>query len=299
MEDLKTIHEEPLSISADVTGPRPMLVVLTGALAGRQFPLPPGRHTIGRTQDADITLEDESVSRRHAEFSVDEMGIVSVRDLKSTNGTRINGETIASEFCRLNEGDRLHFSSTVSLKLRAQDTLEADLQQNLYNWAVHDPLTGAFNKRYFAQRVEQEMAFALRRDSPLSLAIIDIDHFKKINDSFGHSVGDQILKKMASIVSEQLRLEDVFSRFGGEEFVILMRDTPLHTAEEIANRIRQTISQMSISCHPNIRITVSIGISSSSEAHNTTSMDLFSQADRRLYIAKESGRNRVVVKDKQ
>ena len=296
--DYGTLLDEPgISITGEATS-HPTLIVLSGSRSGQCFRLEPGEHVLGRGWDADLFLDDESVSRKHAEFTVTQDGQYFVRDLNSTNGTKVNGEPIATERRRITIGDRIRLSATASVKLRVQDTTEEKLQQNLYNMAIHDPLTGAFNKRYLAERIDQEVAFAWRRGRPLSLIILDIDRFKQVNDNYGHHVGDEVLREVARFVQSSLRLEDIFSRFGGEEFVVLMRDTDTEMARQVAERLRCGIEDLSIqSGEQSLSVTISAGIAVTTDSTCTSSMDLFSQADRRLYTAKNTGRNRVVITD--
>ena len=291
----RTLLDEPgLSVSGE-TILHPTLLVLSGSRSGQCFRLEPGNHFLGRGWDADLFLDDESVSRKHAEFIVTKEGHYYLRDHGSTNGTKVNGTRIHGKPQRIFTGDRIRLSSTVCVKLRVQDTTEEQMQQALYNMAIHDPLTGAFNKRYLSERIDQEVAFAWRRGRPLSLIILDLDKFKIVNDTYGHHVGDEVLREVACQIKGSLRLEDIFSRFGGEEFVVLMRDTPIEQAIQVAERLRCGIESMTIKADGvSVNVTISIGISTTTDEACCSSMDLFSQADKRLYIAKSSGRNRVV-----
>ena len=272
--------------------------MLSGSRSGQSFRLEPGNHSIGRSWDADLFLDDESVSRKHAEFVVTKEGHYYLLDLGSTNGTKVNGSRITQKPRRIFVGDRIRLSSTVCVKLRVQDIAEEQMQQSLYNMAIHDALTGAFNKRYLAERIDQEVAFAWRRGRPLSLIILDLDKFKSINDTHGHHVGDVVLREVARFVQGSLRLEDIFSRFGGEEFVVLMRDTSTEQAEQVAERLREGIETLVVESEGvSISVTISVGISTTTDEACCSSMDLFSKADKRLYIAKNTGRNRVVSYD--
>jgi two-component system cell cycle response regulator len=295
--DYGTLLDEPgLNVSTETTS-HPTLIVLSGSRSGQCFRLEPGNHVLGRGWDADLFLDDESVSRKHAEFTVTREGQYYLRDLGSTNGTKVNGIPITGKPQRIFVGDRIRLSSTACVKLRVQDNTEEQMQQALYNMAIHDPLTGAFNKRYLAERIDQEVAFAWRRGRPLSLIILDLDRFKAVNDTHGHHVGDEVLREVARFIQGSLRLEDIFSRFGGEEFVVLMRDTDIEQAEQVAERLRCGIADLTIvSGELELKVTISVGIATTS-ATCASSMDLFSLADRRLYVAKNEGRNRVISRD--
>jgi diguanylate cyclase (GGDEF)-like protein len=296
--DYGTLLDEPTSNVTGETISHPTLLVLSGSRTGQSFRLEPGEHVLGRGWDTDLFLEDESVSRKHAAFIVTPECHYYVRDLGSTNGTKVNGTRISDQPRRIFVGDRIRLSGTVCVKLRVQDATEEQMQQALYSMAIHDPLTGAFNKRYLAERIDQEVAFAWRRGHPLSLIIFDLDHFKQVNDNYGHHVGDDVLREVARFVQGSLRLEDIFSRFGGEEFVILMRDAGSEEAAQVAERIRSGVEALTIQAeNTQVKVTISIGISTTTDETCCSSMDLFSQADKRLYIAKKAGRNRVVASD--
>ena len=296
--DYGTLLDEPTSSATGETTSHPTLLVLSGSRTGQSFRLEPGEHVLGRGWDTDLFLEDESVSRKHAAFIVTPEGHYYVRDLGSTNGTKVNGTRISDQPRRIFVGDRIRLSSTVCVKLRVQDATEEQMQQALYSMAIHDPLTGAFNKRYLAERIDQEVAFAWRRGHPLSLIIFDLDNFKQVNDTHGHHVGDEVLREVARYVQSSLRLEDIFSRFGGEEFVILMRDASADEAWQVAERIRRGVEELTIEMdNKSLKVTISIGIATTTDETCCSSMDLFSQADKRLYIAKKLGRNRVVASD--
>jgi diguanylate cyclase (GGDEF)-like protein len=159
-----------------------------------------------------------------------------------------------------------------------------------------DPLTGLFNRRFLDRRLNEELANACRHGIPLSVLMIDIDHFKKINDTHGHQTGDEVLVAMAELLSAELRENDVIARFGGEEFLVIAPHTPVENAEELAERLRTAAQAQKIqaSNDPNgVQFTVSIGVAQVEEGTDTPD-GLVSAADNRLYRAKDSGRNRVV-----
>lgn len=165
-----------------------------------------------------------------------------------------------------------------------------------------DLLTRTKNRRYFIQSLTKEIARATRSNSPISCLFLDLDHFKQVNDTHGHLTGDRALQSVASTIMPLLRQSDVFARFGGEEFTILLPDTKLKQALEIAQRIRTEVSQISIADDHNeaFKITVSIGVSTWEANHSSVTFEeaqnyLISQADKGVYLAKEKGRNCVQV----
>ncbi|MDD2660630.1 MAG: diguanylate cyclase [Methylococcales bacterium] len=161
--------------------------------------------------------------------------------------------------------------------------------------AMTDPLTGAYNRRYFIDMLKNELLRAKRYDHPISVMMVDIDHFKKINDIFGHNIGDQVIIEIVNISADFLRKSDVFSRFGGEEFIILLPETALELATTIAEKLCAKIANSPIRIpEKNLVITVSAGVTQV-EAHDDTLEKIIKRADTALYQAKQQGRNRVVV----
>lgn len=174
------------------------------------------------------------------------------------------------------------------------------LQENIKQVGLLDPLTGINNRRFFDQRVEEEITLAHRNHSPLSCLFIDLDHFKSINDNHGHQAGDTVLKEVAKVLAEIMRTSDVLARFGGEEFVILLANTNKTVALEIAERIRKRIEQtpFKISVNKQLDVTMSIGLAIMDQASSIkTTQQLLSAADKAVYSAKVAGRNRVHLAD--
>lgn len=167
------------------------------------------------------------------------------------------------------------------------------LRQELENQARRDALTHAYNRRGFTELAEREWARARRRDEPLSLLMLDIDHFKEINDRYGHAVGDLVLTEASARIQEVLRTEDLWCRFGGEEFVAMLPGTSLEDAVLVAERLRESISDVPfITAKGEINISVSIGVASREAQH--PNWEAVSQlADEAVYRAKQEGRNRV------
>jgi two-component system, cell cycle response regulator len=272
--------------------PHAYLIVLNGsALVGRTFRVV-GQMTIGRSHTAEIQLDDDSVSRHHARVEMQEGGKVVLTDLDSRNGTWCNGARVSQLV--LNDGDKVQIGSTSILKFSYQDELEEALQQNLYEQATRDPLTRVHNRRYFQEALAKEFAHARRHKVPLSLLLLDIDHFKAINDGYGHLVGDHILQRVARRISDTLRIEDTLARYGGEEFVALLRETSEPQAVLCAERIRKCVQDTTFTYDGrSLPVTVSIGVATVDPQHMDAFTDLVQTADSRLYAAKEAGRNRV------
>ncbi len=158
-----------------------------------------------------------------------------------------------------------------------------------------DPLTGVFNRRFFDEHVRSELARAMRLNTPLSIAMIDIDHFKQFNDEFGHAVGDHALRVVSRALELAVRRRDIVARYGGEEFIVIFRDAAAPDAFARADRLRDSVSREVFAFGSNEPrpITVSAGVASY-PLDGTTIVELLAEADRRLFEAKRDGRNRVV-----
>lgn len=160
--------------------------------------------------------------------------------------------------------------------------------------AVTDPLTGTFNRRTFLELADKEISRAQRAATPLSLVMIDLDHFKKVNDEYGHLAGDEVLKRSVAILQGCLRREDLLVRFGGEEFCILLPNVSLDAATQMAERIRESVERAEFTFNGHsIPVTISLGVASMLSKADTTAL-LIGRADEALYSAKRMGRNRAV-----
>lgn len=160
---------------------------------------------------------------------------------------------------------------------------------------MRDPLTGLYNKRHFDRVLETEMERARRGQQPLSIILLDLDHFKSINDRFGHPAGDHVLHAAAQILKGELRMTDVPCRYGGEEFVIILPTTPLTTAVQVAERLRSALKRAPIDTDKGaVRLTASLGVAVFRPDQKTTAASLIERADEKLYEAKRSGRDRVL-----
>lgn len=166
----------------------------------------------------------------------------------------------------------------------------------LYIKATRDNLTGIFNREYFFESLSLRILKAYRERAGFSIGIIDIDYFKKVNDTYGHQSGDRVLKNLTQFISQSLREYDVFARYGGEEFIFLLDGLERNQAAIIIDRIREQVAVTEIDPENNLRITFSCGLSDLFEAENQEDIAdfLIKIADRRLYIAKSTGRNKIV-----
>jgi len=272
------------------------LVVVTGAEKGAVFPLNPGVATLGRSaQHADFVISGRGLSRAHARLDISEAGEVLVEDLDSTNGLFINGTKTLNG--SLKPGDTLTLGSDVSLRLDAPDQSIQSLLQEMHKGATVDALTGLMNRRSFLERLAGETAATNRHSLQGCLAMVDVDHFKSVNDTYGHPAGDAVLVEVAQRLAKHVRQEDVVARFGGEEFVVLLRHTDLAGGVVLLDRLRGFIADQPFTVPTpdgsrEIAVTFSAGITQIEKMAN--SEQLLERADVALYQAKRTGRNRVV-----
>jgi len=295
----ETSHTPMVRLTGDVQGPkRPCLVVIAGAHLGEIFPVE-GEIIIGRELDANLRLaEDEGVSRRHARVTPVADGAL-LTDLGSQNGTFVDGEKVQERV--LKEGMKIRIGQTTVLKFARYDGVEEAAQRQLLESALRDGLTRAFNRRYFVERLGAEIRFAERHAQPLALLMLDIDHFKQLNDSHGHLIGDDVLRAVVGVLNDTLRAEDVLARYGGEEFSVLVRGVNQDGARVLGERLRREIAEMGLTKETGekIGVTVSIGIAIFPLANaaevpaEQVGKKLVEQADAALYRAKNAGRNRV------
>jgi diguanylate cyclase (GGDEF)-like protein len=284
-------QEQDLSLAGLAAAPRsPCLLVIAGEAAGLVFPLTGQEVTLGRSQTCTFPLPDKGVSRVHARIG-DYGNGMEIIDCGSTNGTFVNGDRIMR--VTLDEGDQIRLGVTTVLKFTLQDELEECLQRSLYESAVKDGLTNIFNRKAFDERLEKNFSFFRRHEQPLSLLMFDIDLFKKINDTHGHPAGDYVLRTLASLVSPTVRKEDVFARFGGEEFAVLLTSCDAANALAFAERLRSIVESAEfVFEEKRIPVTISLGIATLQDRNFSLPREFLKAADDYLYLAKKNGRNR-------
>jgi len=272
---------------------RAYLVVLAGASVGEMYKVEGDKVIIGRGQKAQIRLFDDGISREHAQVVIED-GHVYLMDLGSTNGTFCNGLKVDKR--QLIDGDKILVGSTTILKFTYHDNLDEMFQKQMYESALRDGLTKAFNKKYFTDRLESEFTFSARHASPLALVLFDIDHFKKVNDTHGHQAGDHVLSEISKLLSGALRAEDVFARYGGEEFAVICRGNDEKQAQVVGERLRKAVEGHKFVYEgQHIPVTISVGISVLPNPAVKDATDIVSLADQALYKSKNGGRNRVTV----
>ena len=199
-------------------------------------------------------------------------------------------------FWLLTSANIIDYNYDVALYSAFQDiTSRKNREELLQNQATRDPLTSLYNRRYFEEEVKKQIIKAKTTNLPYSILMLDADHFKKVNDTYGHKVGDKVLIELATRAEKALRDKDIVARYGGEEFIIFLPEINVIQAEKVADRLRQSISTIVVYSDDNqeVRFTVSVGVSSSDISDNVDT--LVKTADEALYRAKQNGRNRVEV----
>jgi len=271
----------------------PFLIIITGSAQGKTIPIDKnGPTVIGRDPSLDVVFDSNECSRRHSKIYISESGIVYVEDLGSTNGTFVNGRKIDAPH-GLEDGDRINIGNAAILKFQLQDSIDERFSSNLYESATRDPLTDIYNKKYFLENLDREFRQYKRHEIPLSLIMFDLDHFKNINDTYGHPSGDEILKAVSKVVGTAIRKETVFARYGGEEFAIILTSTTMDQATILAERLRELVENCIVEHNNNkLSVTISLGVAFLTK-DLSTSAQLIEYADQALYDAKSAGRNRV------
>jgi diguanylate cyclase (GGDEF)-like protein len=271
------------------------LIIIRGQPQGSRFFLTQNEMTLGRDATADITVADQGISRKHGKFTKAN-GKVNYTDLGSVNGTFINDRKLnAQEVVQLAKEDMIKIGNTI-LKYLPAGELEILFYGSLGSAAQSDPMTQIYNKGYLLEALEAEFKRAKALHTEFSLIFFDLDHFKKINDTFGHDAGDYVLKELTKLVrSSHIRPKDVFARYGGEEFVILLLNTSGNDACDIAERIRAGIQAHHFTYEgKRLPVTTSLGVADL-QSGIESAQALLKKADKALYKAKSEGRNRVMI----
>ena len=252
--------------------------------------LPLGGIMIGRDPVSDIFCDNASVSRRHATIGAKDFGFA-VEDLGSTNGTFVNGISVASK--ELRDGDKLQFGNHI-FKFLAGDSIESQYHETMYTLMTKDSLTNVYNKRFLIDAVSREFERSQVYGREFCVVMIDIDFFKRFNDTYGHLVGDEVLQEFARRIDQECGANRIFARFGGEEFALLLVETALEDATEFAEAMRTKINSAPFSsCAGELKVTASFGVAQHDADNHDSFAAVLDQADRHLYIAKANGRNQV------
>ncbi|MBN2723632.1 MAG: diguanylate cyclase [Deltaproteobacteria bacterium] len=268
------------------------LIVISGSNVGQMYRIENDEITLGRSHANGIPILEDGVSRSHCRLISLPGGEIMLEDLNSTNGTYVNAEKISRRL--LKDGDKIQVGSTSILKFTYHDKIEEDFQRQMFESALRDGLTKAYNKRYFMERLDSEFSYAVRHKFPLSLLMMDLDHFKQFNDTYGHLCGDAVLVELSRRIHNSIRSEDVFARYGGEEFALIARGISHDNGLILGERIRSQISDFPFEWEDlKLNVTISIGLASIPYQNILTIREIIETADKALYAAKHNGRNQL------
>ncbi|MDT7688063.1 MAG: hypothetical protein QOJ70_2093 [Acidobacteriota bacterium] len=282
----------------------PALVFLRGELLAAPIPLERDEVTLGRALEADVRVNDARASRIHARINVEHdpaSGETHYRlqDLGSTNGTLLNGEPVHEAY--LQDGDKVTVGEQL-LRFALLDDIDREYQRQIHRLLAHDELTGLLTSKSFFSELRRESARAQTESRPFCVLMMDIDHFKVVNDTHGHLVGSQTLEEIGALIMNALRAGDVAARFGGEEFAAFLLNADCAQGLVAAERVRAAIEAYHFPAvrrgapadtGETLRITISIGVASFPDDARDP-IELVELADTALYRAKNLGRNRVV-----
>jgi len=294
------IGEDATAYNLTTTDRRPVLVALGGDLLATPIPLERSEVTLGRAIDADVRVNDAKASRLHARISTEveaDSGetVFMIRDLQSTNGTLVNGHAITEAV--LAAGDKILIGNQL-FRFELLDEIDRAFQQQIHRLLGHDELTGLLTSKSFFSELRREAARAEQSSQPFCVLMMDIDHFKAVNDSHGHLVGNRTLQDVGVIIKAALRSGDVAARFGGEEFAAVLLDADYLQGLVAAERVRLGIEEAVFSAvsegadpkAPRFQLTISIGVACFPDDARDP-IRLIELADSALYRAKRNGRN--------
>jgi diguanylate cyclase (GGDEF)-like protein len=286
---ITTVHDEVRRGKPPTRPGEACIVVIYGPEIGRRVSLGSAPFDVGRSSKNDLFIDQESISRHHARITFDGASYA-INDMNSTNGTFVNDQQVSES--RLRDGDQIQIGRSI-LKFMTGENIEVHYHEEIYRLMTVDALTQIFNRRYFDEALEREYNRSKRYTRALSLILFDIDHFKKINDTWGHLAGDSLLRQLVATVRPKLRREDIFARTGGEEFGVLLPEIALDGARATADKVRAIVEQSKLKYEQNvIPCTISLGVAMLVGGEESPEQ-LYRSADEGLYRAKETGRNRV------
>ena len=271
-------------------GDQVCLVQIHGPEMGRLYDIGPTGAEMGRGDGAHISIASDTVSRRHAKLVW--LGeTLTVNDLGSLNGTYLDDRRVTAP-TPVHPGQMLRLGSVIYKTLQGAD-LERRYHEEIYRMAIYDGLTNIHNKRFFMEFLEREHQRAVRHSRPLSLLMLDVDHFKQANDDHGHINGDRLLRQVASRMRGFIRRDECFARYGGEEFGMILPETGLSGAQALAEKVRRVIRDTPMDLQDGSSVTITISIGGAELEPTDTVFGLIGRADKALYAAKTNGRDRV------
>ena len=303
LSENENFEKDTLEIPGRGRDRRPALVFLSGELLAVQIPLERDEVIIVRALEADVRVNDARASRLHARITTErdpETGFARYRitDLGSTNGTVVNGQLITGAI--LQDGDKIVIGEHL-LRFDMLDEIDREFQRQIHRLLVHDELTGLLTGKSFFSELRREAARAQVESRPFCVLMMDLDHFKNVNDTYGHLVGNQTLEEIGGVIIRSLRAGDVAARFGGEEFAAFLLDAQYAQGVVAAERVRLGVEEHLFAANRrgsseledrSLHITISIGVAAYPDDAQDP-IELVELADTALYRAKRGGRNRV------
>jgi two-component system, cell cycle response regulator len=286
----RVVRSAPEEVDGDA---HEVLVTICGASLGSKTELDPSRaYVLGRDIAADMVLDDDSVSRTHCRLLRDG-GAWCVEDLGSTNGTYVDDVAVEGGQA-LRDGAFIKVGSTI-FKFLSANNVEAAYHEEIYRMAIFDGLTQIHNRRYFEEFAERELARCRRHHRPLALLLFDVDHFKQINDNFGHLSGDHVLHTMSNVVRARIRREELFARYAGDEFVIVLPESEGPDSVKFGQMLVELVhSTEYVFDGQQLPVSISLGAAGLTDEMRSPS-ELLAAADAALYRAKQKGRNCVAL----
>jgi len=283
--------EEPISGEIDTTKLKPVISVISGKDKGKNFIIEKPV-ILGRGFNVDVMINDGMISRTHLQISYEKDCFI-VEDLNSKNGSYIDDNQIKK--VSVIPGTIVNIGNSM-LVLSLKSETQINIEKELYQAATIDVLTEVANRSWFMKRAYEELGYAQIKQMPITIIMLDIDHFKKVNDNHGHQAGDHVLQKTATTMQEHIRDNDLLGRYGGEEFIMFLKGLPSDKAYDFAERVREAIqNQQLIFNEQTIKTTISIGICSLHQSKNLSLEELIALADEQLYNSKNNGRNQVSI----
>ncbi len=296
-DDLQTLVSPPIGSHVPAVFHDWALIRYVGQPIGELVPIPLDGLTIGRAAECGLSLPEGEVSRTHARISLvlkGEAVVVHLQDLGSTNGTFVNGRRLDGTVHTILDGDVLRVGAH-AFKLKKLDEMERVYHQAVLAQTTVDPLTGVSNRATVLHHLEKHFELARRHRRPLSVVLADLDHFKQINDQFGHAAGDAVLQTFGIQLLGRLRGSDHVGRIGGEAFLVVLPETVAREAIGVADDLRLGIEEDPVTLPGTGRVvhsTCSLGVAELRESDSDAG-SLLARVDVALYRAKAAGRNRV------
>ncbi|WP_337175341.1 GGDEF domain-containing protein [Paludisphaera sp.] len=276
------------------------LITIQGGVPGAMLRIEGPEASLGRSAENVHQFPDPTISRRHAVITHDGSGDAWLTDLGSSNGTYLDGKRVPPHAAtRLEDGARIQLGASIILKYASLGPDDERFQREMFERTVRDNLTGLYNRGYFMEQIGPLCERNRMRNLGTALLMVDIDHFKRVNDLHGHEAGDAALREVAKVLRESTRSDDLVARYGGEEFIVALPVASADQGWERAEQFRRMLASRPIRAgRKELRVTASFGVSSSTMARPRGIKALMTTADVALYEAKRTGRDRVVAAER-